>query len=40
MVAYTYAAAATIKAIPLEEVAVKVEENYRALFSIGKEIRA
>ena len=32
MVAYTYAAAASIKGIPVEELAEKVEANYRLLF--------
>jgi len=34
MVAYTYAAAASIKGMPLEELAEKVESNYRKLFGI------
>ncbi len=34
MVVYTYAAAASIRGMPLEELAEKVEVNYRTLFGI------
>jgi len=35
MVVYTYAAAALIKGLSVEELAEKVEDNYRRLFGIG-----